>query len=213
MGPLGLYVWATRSAAGWALAGLALVGVVLLCGVGTSETLDLLGVVLALTSACCWAAYLLLSARVGRRLDRLNGLALGMVVAAFLQLPLALASYDPVHELDARVVLLGFFVAVLATVVPYALEMLALRRTTTAHAAFLMSLSPAIAALAGLAVLGQRIDGWQLAGMAAVICACAAVTRTSKSPTTKTLTITGTPAPPASNAPPANTQDQQKRTR
>jgi inner membrane transporter RhtA len=103
-------------------------------------------------------------------------------------------------------VLLGFLVAVLATVVPYGLEMLALRRTTTSHVAFLMSLSPAIAALAGLVVLGQRMNGWQLVGMAAVICACAGVTRPSKH-----LNIrTGTRPPSASDVPPAHNQYQEK---
>jgi inner membrane transporter RhtA len=125
-----------------------------------------------------WAAYILLSARTGRRFPRADGLALAMTAAAVLTLPLGVATagtalFDPVT------LGLGAVVAGLSSVLPYTLELLALRRMPTSTFAVLVSLGPAIAAVAGLLVLGQSLAAGQVAAIVLVVAASAGAVRTS----------------------------------
>ncbi|GGB67453.1 membrane protein [Knoellia flava TL1] len=134
--------------------------------------LDWTGLGLAATAGACWAAYIIFSGRTGAEFDKLEGLALAMVVATLVTLPFGLAS---VPEWDASVLARGLGIAVLSSVLPYSLELVALRRLTAQVFGILLSLEPAVAALAGLVVLGQVLHGWQLAGMALVVLASAIV--------------------------------------
>jgi inner membrane transporter RhtA len=134
--------------------------------------LDLVGLGLALLAGGFWAAYIVLSQRTGRAFAQLDGLAIAMVVALALILPFGLPS---VGLWDASVVAKGAAVAVLSSVLPYSLELLALRSLSQQVFGILLSLEPAAAALAGLLVLGQTLDAAQLAGMALVIAASALV--------------------------------------
>lgn len=130
--------------------------------------LDWLGLLLAALAGACWAAYILTSARVGRSFARLQGLALTMLVSTVLLTPVGAASW-PTWTAPALLVALG--VALLSSVLPYSLELMALRRLSARVFGVLLSLEPAVAALAGLLVLGQRLDGVQLAGMGFVVAA------------------------------------------
>ncbi|WP_404382475.1 EamA family transporter [Knoellia locipacati] len=134
--------------------------------------LDWTGLGLAATAGACWAAYIIFSGRTGAEFDKLEGLALAMVVATVVTLPFGIAS---VPEWDASVLARGLGIAVLSSVLPYSLELVALRRMTAKAFGILLSLEPAVAALAGLIVLGQLLHGWQLAGMALVVLASAIV--------------------------------------
>ncbi|MEV0718811.1 EamA family transporter, partial [Asanoa sp. NPDC050611] len=165
LGPLALSVVSGRRAASWAWAGLALAGVGLLGRTGLGR-LDPTGVAFALGAAAAWAAYIALSARVGARFARLDGLALAMAGAAVLTLPLGVAGAGATL-LNPPILALGAAVAVLSSLLPYTLELTVLRRLPTTTFAVLMSLGPAIAALAGWLVLHQRLPRrWDEQGQA-----------------------------------------------
>jgi inner membrane transporter RhtA len=134
--------------------------------------LEWAGILLALTAGACWAAYIVLSGRTGALFPRLEGLALAMVVATVVTLPLGVAS---VPDWTAATLVKGLGIAVLSSVLPYSLELLALRRLSARVFGVLLSLEPACAALAGLLVLGQRLAPTQLVGMALVVGASALV--------------------------------------
>jgi inner membrane transporter RhtA len=169
LGPLALSILASRRASSWLWALLALGGVAALAG-GGWDALDPLGVVFALGAAASWSLYILASARVGREFPRLDGLALAMALGALVALPAGIVDAGTAL-LRPELLGLGAAVAVLSSTIPYALELLALRRLAASAFAILMSLAPATATLAGFLLLGQRLSWLQLAGIALVILA------------------------------------------
>jgi inner membrane transporter RhtA len=134
--------------------------------------LDWVGLGLAATAGACWAAYIILSRRTGAAFASLDGLALAMVVALVAVAPFGLGT---VPLWSGEVVAKGLGIALLSSVLPYSLELLALRRLSPRVFGILLSLEPAAAALAGWLVLGQSLTGHQLAGMALVVAASAVV--------------------------------------
>lgn len=172
LGPLTLAaVLSRRLRDGIAVLG-ALLGVVLISEVATTSwsDLDLLGIGLAAAAGACWAAYILLSGRTGRRFAGLDGIAIAMVLGAVVMLPFGLATAgSDLWAGDA--VLRGLGIALLSSAVPYSLELVALRRLPPGPFGVLLSLEPAAAALAGFLVLGQVLSGVQALGMAAVVLA------------------------------------------
>ena len=177
LGPLVLSIVAARRASAWLWALLALAGVVALGG-GGWDRLDPLGVVFALGAAGSWAFYILASARVGRAFPKLDGLALAMTVGALLSLPFGIADAGSAL-LRIEIVALGAAVAVLSSTIPYAFELVALRRLPAAAFAILMSLAPATASLAGFIFLGQHMTWLEIAGIALVIAASIGAVRSS----------------------------------
>ncbi|MET7287852.1 EamA family transporter [Streptomyces sp. NPDC005573] len=176
LGPLALSVLASRRAINAVWAGLALGGVFLLGGGGFGD-LDPIGVAFALGAGAMWAAYIVFSARTGRRFPQADGLALAMAVAALLFLPLGIAEAGT-RLLDPTTVGLGSAVALLSSVLPYTLELLALRRLPASTFAILMSLEPAIAATAGFLILGQALSAAEAAAISLVIAASIGAVRT-----------------------------------
>ncbi len=164
LGPLALSVLASRRVASLLWAALALCGVFLL-GRGGFDRLDPAGVGFALAAGVLWAGYILLGARTGRRFPRADGLAIAMAVGALLALPFG-AGQARVALTDPVLFGLAASVALLSSVLPYTLELLALRSLPEAAFAVLLSLEPAVAALAGYLVLGQELtltDGLAIA--------------------------------------------------
>ncbi|MFE0453456.1 DMT family transporter [Streptomyces sp. NPDC058914] len=176
LGPLALSVLASRRAINLVWAGLALAGVFLLGG-GGFGALDPVGVAFALGAGAMWAAYIVFSARTGRRFPQADGLALAMAVGALLFLPLGIAE-SGMKLADPVTLGLGAAVALLSSVLPYTLELLALRRLPASTFAVLMSLEPAIAATAGFLVLGQALSATEAAAIALVIAASMGAVRT-----------------------------------
>ncbi|MFE9845982.1 EamA family transporter [Streptomyces goshikiensis] len=171
LGPLALSVAVSRRLVNLLWAGLALAGVVLLSTHGGGfGGLDPLGAALALGAGGMWAAYIVFSARTGRRFPQADGLALAMAVAALLSLPLGVLEAGSDLLLPGTLAL-GVGVAVLSSVLPYTLELLALRRLPAPTFAILMSLEPAIAAAAGFLVLHQAMSGLDALAIALVIAA------------------------------------------
>ena len=135
-------------------------------------SLDWVGLGLAAAAGACWAAYILLSGRTGAQFESLDGLALAMGVALVVVAPFGLTTAP---QWTAEVVAKGLGIALLSSVLPYSLELVALRRLSARVFGILLSLEPAAAALAGLLVLGQRLTPTQLVGMALVVLASALV--------------------------------------
>ncbi|MFD7555971.1 DMT family transporter [Streptomyces sp. NPDC059533] len=172
LGPLALSVIVSRRLVNLLWAGLALAGVVLLAGHGGGGFggLDLLGAGFALGAGAMWAAYIVFSARTGRRFPQADGLALAMAVAAVISLPLG--AFEAGSDLlRPSTLALGVGVAVLSSVLPYTLELLALRKLPAPTFAILMSLEPAIAATAGFLVLHQAMSALDALAIALVIAA------------------------------------------
>ena len=155
LGPLVLSVVVSRRASAWLWAVLALAGVVLL-GRGGFDSLDPVGVALALGAGVMWVAYILLSARAGARFARLEGLALAMAIGGILMLPFGVVTAGA-GLLNPHTLALGLAVAILSSTVPYGLELFALRRLPAATFSILLSLAPALAAVAGVVILHQPL--------------------------------------------------------
>lgn len=170
LGPLGVAVVRSRGAnRTWPA--LALVGVLLLTEPWRG-TVDGVGVAAALAAAGCWAAYILLTQRTGDAVSGLSALAVSMPTAALVATVVTLAVEPSAFtSLTREVLLVGLGAAVLLPLVPYALEMLALRRLTTASFGTLMALEPAIALLVGLLLLHQVPGPLAVFGIAAVVTA------------------------------------------
>jgi inner membrane transporter RhtA len=155
LGPLGVAIARGHGTARrWAL--LAAAGVLLLTEPWHGAA-DPVGVAYALGAACCWAAYILLTQRVGDELSGLQGLAISMPVAGVVAT--VVAGHSVMAVLTPELLLAGIGLALLLPVVPFALELSALRRLTSAAFGTLMCLEPAVALGVGLVLLGQT-PGW-----------------------------------------------------
>jgi inner membrane transporter RhtA len=174
-----------------AVAGAA-AGVVLISGITSTpwSDIDLTGLLLALAAGAAWAAYIVLSARTGARFAQLDGLAIAMTLAAVLVAPVGLITAGSAL-VTPDALWRGATIAILSSVLPYSLELIALRRLAAHVFGILLSLEPAVAALAGLFVLGQQLSRPQLAGMACVIAASGLVMgRRSQEPAVSALAET-----------------------
>ncbi|MFE4917980.1 DMT family transporter [Streptomyces sp. NPDC056661] len=167
LGPLALSVIASRRLINFVWAGLALGGVFLLGG-GGFDRLDPLGAGFALGAGAMWATYIVFSARTGRRFPQADGLALAMVVAAVLSLPLGILESGAKLAVPSTLAM-GAAVALMSSVLPYTLELMALRRLPAHTFAVLMSLEPAIAATAGFLILDQALTTTDALAIALVI--------------------------------------------
>ncbi|MGW4273282.1 EamA family transporter [Streptomyces seoulensis] len=176
LGPLALSVLASRRAVNAVWAALALGGVFLLGGGGFGG-LDPAGAAFAVGAGAMWATYIVFSARTGRRFPQADGLALAMAVGAVLFLPLGIAE-SGTKLADPKTFGLGAAVALLSSVLPYTLELLALRRLPAPTFAILMSLEPALAATAGFLVLHQSLSPSEGIAIALVIAASMGAVRT-----------------------------------
>jgi inner membrane transporter RhtA len=174
LGPLTVALAGSRRRLDLAWIVLAIAGIVLLTHVG-GHSLNNFGIVLALLAGCCWGAYIVLNARLGRSTQR-GSLALGMCFAAVFVLPFGIAQAGG-SLLSDEALAVGAAVGVLSTAIPYSLELEALRRIEPHVFGVMMSLEPAAAALAGLLVLGQHLGARELLGIALVIAASMGASR------------------------------------
>ncbi|MCY7411440.1 MAG: EamA family transporter [Salinibacterium sp.] len=178
LGPLILSVIVARRASAWLWAALALAGVGLL-GYGSFGDLDPVGVAFALAAGATWAGYILASRRTGQVFQGLDGLAIAMAIGAVLSLPFGIAQAG-VQLVQPPILALGLAVAVLSSTIPYALELIALRRISASAFSVLMSCSPAIATAAGFVVLGQTVGWIQAVGIVLVIIASIGAVRSAQ---------------------------------
>lgn len=178
LGPLAVALAGSRRRVDVLWAVLAGVGVYLLASGGDGR-LTLAGVLFAALAAVCWAAYILLAAAVGQRTEGGSGLALASVVGAAVVTPFGVVEAGTAL-LEPEVLLIGLAVALASSAIPYSLELEALRRMPPRVFGVLMSLEPAVAALVGLAVLGELLAPGQWLGIGAVMAASAGAARLAR---------------------------------
>jgi inner membrane transporter RhtA len=168
LGPLAVAVTHGQGRRRFLWPGLALVGVVLLTQ-PLGGGIDPEGALLALGAGVCWAIYILLTQRAGDQVEGVTALAVSMPVAGLVAS--FFVSGHVFEGMTLKVVLIGLGMAILLPVVPFVLELLALRRLTTAAFGTLMSLEPALAFLIGFVVLHQNPGLWEAVGIAVVVIA------------------------------------------
>jgi inner membrane transporter RhtA len=175
VGPLGVALAGSRRALDLVWVVLAAGGILLLSDFGSAD-LDGLGVALALLAGAFWAAYILLSARVGQVFPGTDGLALAMLVAVVPLAPFGIAQ-GGTDLFVPWIVGIGFAAGILSSAFPYSLELEALRRLPTGVFGVLMSLEPAVAALAGFIVLGEDLVAREVVAILLVVVASAGAAR------------------------------------
>jgi inner membrane transporter RhtA len=177
LGPLAVAVAGSRRALDLIWVVLAAGGVALLALRGNHHGITALGVVFALVAGSCWAAYILLSKRVGATFASLDGLAIALGIGTLLVIPAGVIEGGAALGRPG-VLAGGLAVALLSSLIPYSLEIIALRRLSSAAFGLLMSLEPAFAALAGVIVLSQALSGVLLLAVGMVIVASVGTTVT-----------------------------------
>jgi inner membrane transporter RhtA len=177
VGPLGVAVAGSRRTLDLVWVALAAAGVILLAAPWSGSS-DGTGVALALLAGLWWAAYIVINERVGRAFAGGDGLALAMALGAVLLVPVGVAG-GGTDLLAPAVLAVGAAVAVLSSAIPYSLELEALRRLPSRVFGVLMSLESAVAALVGLAVLGQVLALREVIGIALVVMASTGASRTA----------------------------------
>jgi inner membrane transporter RhtA len=180
VGPLGVALAGSRRVLDLVWIALAAGGILLIASPGASE-LDGVGVLYALLAGGAWAAYILLSARTGRVFPGGSGLALAMCVAAALLLPFGIVDAGG-SLLDPGVLAVGAAVAMLSSAIPYSAEFEALRLIPEHVFGVLLSIEPAVAALAGYLVLEQSLGAGDLAGIGLVMAATAGAVAGTRAP-------------------------------
>jgi inner membrane transporter RhtA len=175
LGPLGVAVWHGRGRGRLLWPGLAAIGVVLLTQ-PWSGAVDPVGVLFALGAAVGWASYILLTQKVGDEVAGINGLAVSMPVAGLAAT--AIVGPSVFERITPDILLIGLGLAILLPVIPFSLELLALRRLTTAAFGTLMSLEPAFALLVGFVMLHQVPSLSGIVGICFVVAAGIGAART-----------------------------------
>lgn len=175
LGPLGVAVAHGKGGHRVVWPGLAAFGVVLLTQ-PWDGAVDPVGVLFALGAAVCWAGYILLTQRAGDEVSGINALAVSMPVAGLVATVVVGPSVLP--RMTPEILLIGVGLAILLPVVPFALELLALRRLTTAAFGTLMALEPAFAMIVGLVVLHQVPGPAGIVGICFVVAAGIGAART-----------------------------------
>jgi inner membrane transporter RhtA len=146
---------------------------------GDASNLNALGVAFALLAGALWGTYIIVNARVGQAFEGGTGLALAMCVSSVVILPFGIAQGGS-QLLEPRSLALGAAVGLLSSAIPYSFELEALRRIRPSVFGVLMSIEPAMAALAGFIVLGQNLSTRQLLGMALVVVASVGAARRAR---------------------------------
>jgi inner membrane transporter RhtA len=179
LGPLGVAVAGSRRPRDFVWIVLAAAGVALL----GSPTVDLdpVGIAFALSAAASWAVYILIGKRLGESWPLLDGLTLAMALAAILMAPLGIASAGDAL-LDGPTLAVGLAIGVLASVLPYGLELAALRRLSTGTFGILLSLEPAVAAIVGAVFLSQGLSAYESLAVVLVVTASIGANMRTRTP-------------------------------
>ncbi len=179
-GPLAVAIAGSRQPTDLGWVAMTAVGVFLFTPLG-GGSLGALGLFLSLVMAVGWAGYIVGGARLGQAFAGGDGLAISMALGALVMAPAGLIS-GGAELLRADVLAVAAAVAVLSTVIPYTLEIEALRRLDTGTFGILVSLQPAIAALIGLLVLGQGLRTSEVLAVGFVVVASAGALGRARAP-------------------------------
>ncbi|CAI89297.1 EamA family transporter [Pseudoalteromonas translucida] len=169
-GPLAVALFSSRRKRDLFWVGCAIAGILLLLpDMKGQEILDPVGVILALAAGACWAGYILFGKKTGNQGSGGATVAMGMTISAIVLVP-----YGGILQASSfswDIIPLGIAIAVLSSALPYTLEMITLRNMSSQGFSIMMSLEPAIAALAGLLILGELLSIWQWLAILLVIIA------------------------------------------
>jgi inner membrane transporter RhtA len=172
-GPLLVALLSSRRPRNIASVALAAFGLYLLLPLGgDANRLDPVGVAYAFGAAACWALYIVF----GKRASILRGgqaVAWGLLVASLFIVPIG-AAYTDTSMLSPVIVLTGLAIAVLSSAIPYSFEIIALRGLPQGLFGMLSSAAPAVSAIAGMLILGERLMGIQWLAIACIVLASAA---------------------------------------
>lgn len=172
LGPLTVALFHSRKATHFLWLGLALAGLTLLLPIrGDSAALDPVGVGFALAAALFWALYIVFGRRTGH-LHAGHSVALGTTMAALIAVPVGVIEAGSAM-LSPLAIGLGLLVALLSSAIPYSLEMIALRSIPQRSFGVLLSVEPALGAVAGLVLLGETVSGEQWLAIALIVAASA----------------------------------------
>lgn len=175
LGPLGVALLGSRRPMDLLWCALAGGGVAVIALPGTTGSVTWSGIALAAFAGVLWGGYIVASQRVGSHFPAVDGLALSLCIAALVVVPVGI--HDAGSALfDGPVLVAGFGIAMLSSLIPYSLELIALRRLATSTFGLLMSLEPAFGALAGAVVLRQHLGGLTLLAITMVIVASVGTT-------------------------------------
>lgn len=175
IGPLGVALCASRRVLDFAWVGLAALGLGLLLPIGQGATaLDPTGVACALGAAACWALYIVFGQRAGR-LHGGQAVSLGMSIAAITVLPFGIANAGTAL-FSPSLLLIGLGVAILSSALPYSLEMVALKRLPKQVFGVLLSMEPAVGALAGLVLLSEQLSAVEWLAIGCIVLASVGTT-------------------------------------
>ena len=167
-GPLAVALFSSRRKRDLFWVGCAIAGILLLLpDMKGQESLDPVGVILALAAGACWAGYILFGKKTGNQGSGGATVAMGMTISAIVLVP-----YGGILQASSfswDIIPLGIAIAVLSSALPYTLEMITLRNMSSQGFSIMMSLEPAIAALAGLLILGELLSIWQWLAILLVI--------------------------------------------
>lgn len=173
LGPLAIAAWGNRSGMDLALVGVAGAGALTLSlAHGVGGTVDATGIGYAFAAALAFAAYIIVGKKVSQQVEGLGGLALALVITAVIQTPLGVAFARP-GLADLSVLAILALAGVMATLIPFSLEAIALRTLPMATFGLLLAFEPAVAALAGVVIRGESLSVQQLAGIGLIIVAAA----------------------------------------
>jgi inner membrane transporter RhtA len=167
-GPLALAVWTSKKTSDWLWVSLAIAGLALLLplpGGEANSALDPMGMFFAFTAGICWALYIVFGQRVALRYGSM-ATPMGMLAAAIMVTPIGFY-HAGTAMLDPQWLVAGLAVALLSSAIPYALEMFSLHHLSKNTFSILLSLEPAVGALAGWLVLAEHLSLTQ--GLAIVL--------------------------------------------
>lgn len=180
IGPLSVALFYARQKFDFVWVGLAILGLILLFPFDqAAQSLDPVGILFALSAGACWALYIV----AGQKPSGVSGnhtVCLGMLVGMLVLMPIALFAGIPAHTFEPISLLYFMALAVLASALPFTLEMIALRNLTALSFGTLMSLEPAIAALSGFIFLGETLLWTQWLALTTIISASIGCTVTSQ---------------------------------
>mgnify|MGYP003692747847 FL=1 len=179
IGPLSVALYHARQKFDFVWVGLAILGLALLFPFEQSHSLDPIGIALALGAGACWALYIV----AGQKPTGISGnhtVCLGMFVGMLCLMPIALFMGMPSAVFEPSNFIYFIALAILASALPFSLEMIALRNLSALSFGTLMSIEPAIAALSGFIFLGEQLLWTQWLALATIISASVGCTYTTQ---------------------------------
>lgn len=183
LGPLTLALLSIKQKTDYIWVFLAIIGIALMVPWqdATAHNFSYLGAAFALGAGVCWASYIYFGQKVVRQNIGMHALSIAIVLSALVMLPIS-AVHNPDALLQTQYWGKALLIALLATAIPYALDLLALKQLSKMSYGTLSSLSPALAAISGMVLLNEHITAWQTVALICIMIASVGVTfRAAKS--------------------------------